>query len=102
MGQVTTSTTIDADISTVFDFVSDYRTATGYSRDLKKWEPVTEVTDDIGAQFDAVLQLGPKGFESRVEIDSRSEPEQFGWSSISGFNHSGRYTFADLGDGRTE
>ena len=57
MGQVTTSTTIDADISTVFDFVSDYRTATGYSRDLKKWEPVTEVTDDIGAQFDAVLHL---------------------------------------------
>lgn len=102
MGQVTTSTTIGADVQTVFDYVSDYRTATGYSRDLKKWEPVTEVTDDIGAQFDAVLQLGPKAFESRVEIDSRSDPEQFGWSSISGFTHSGRYQFADLGDGGTE
>ena len=84
MGQVTTSTTIDADISTVFDYVSDYRTATRYSRDLKKWEPVTDVTDDVGAQFDAVLQLlpqlGPKAFDSRVEIDSRPDPEQFGWT----------------------
>lgn len=102
MGSVTTSTTIDADVTTVFDFVSDYRTATGYSRDLKKWEPVTEVTDDVGAQFDAVLQLGPKGFESRVEIDSRTAPEEFGWSSISGFVHSGRYTFTALDGGRTE
>jgi uncharacterized membrane protein len=103
MGSVTTHTTIDADVSSVFDFVSDYRTAVGYSRDLKKWEPVTEVTDEVGAQFDAVLQLGPKGFESRVEIDSRTEPETFGWSSISGFVHSGRYTFTPTDDGaRTE
>jgi uncharacterized membrane protein len=102
MGTVTTSTTIDADISTVFDYVSDYRNATRYSRDLKKWEPVTEVTDDVGAQFDASLQLGPKSFDSRVEINSRTDPEHFGWASISGFTHSGRYDLADLGDGRTE
>ena len=102
MGSVTTSTTIDADIQVVFDYVTDYRTAVGYSRDLKKWDPVTEVTDDIGAQFDASLQLGPKAFESRVEVDSRSEPDAFGWSSISGFHHSGRYTFAPAGEGRTE
>src|SRR5690349_17661171 len=102
MGSVTTSTTIDAEITSVFDYVSDYRNATRYSRDLKKWEPVTEVTDDIGAQFDAALQLGPKSFDSRVEINSRSDPEHFGWSSISGFIHSGRYDLTDLGDGRTE
>jgi uncharacterized membrane protein len=94
MGQVTVRTTIDAEIGAVFDYVSDYRTATKYSRDLKKWEPVTDVTDDIGAQFDASLQLGPKAFDSRVEVDFRTEPEQFGWSSISGFQHSGRYTFS--------
>jgi uncharacterized membrane protein len=102
MGQVKTSTTIEADISTVFDYVSDYRTAVKYSRDLKKWEPVTDVTDDIGAQFDASLQLGPKAFASRVEINFRQEPEQFGWTSISGFDHSGRYTFTAGGEGRTE
>jgi uncharacterized membrane protein len=102
MGQVTTSTTIDAGISTVFDYVADYRTAVGYSQDLKKWDPVTDVTDDVGAQFDASLQLGPKAFDSRVEIDSRDAPEQFGWSSISGFSHSGRYTFAAKGEGVTE
>ena len=101
MGQVTTSTTIDADISTVFDFVSDYRTATGYSRDLKKWEPVTEVTDDIGAQFDVSLQLGPKAFESRVEVDFRNDPKEFGFSSISGFQHSGRYVFEPAEGGGT-
>ena len=101
MGQIRTSTTIAADIATVFGYVSDYRTATRYSKDLKKWDPVTEVTDDLGAQFDVALQLGPKSFESRVEIDSRSEPEQFGWSSISGFQHSGHYTFAPA-DGGTE
>jgi uncharacterized membrane protein len=102
MGQVTTTTTIEADVSAVFDYVSDYRTATKYSKDLKKWEPVTEVTDDIGAQFDVALQLGPKAFESRVEVDSRTDPEAFGWSSISGFQHSGRYRFAPAGGGRTE
>lgn len=102
MGQVTTSTTIDADIQTVFDYVTDYRTATKYSRDLKKWEPVTEVTDDIGAQFDVSLQLGPKAFDSRVEVDSRDDPKAFGFSSISGFQHSGRYAFAEAGEGRTE
>jgi uncharacterized membrane protein len=102
MGQVTTHTTIDADIQMVFDYVTDYRTATKYSKDLKKWEPVTEVTDDVGAQFDASLQLGPKAFESRVEVDSRNDPEAFGFSSISGFQHAGRYTFAAKGDGQTE
>lgn len=102
MGKVSTNTTIDADISTVFDYVADYRTAVKYSRDLKKWDPVTDVTDDVGAQFDASLQLGPKAFDSRVEIDHRSDPEQFGWSSISGFQHSGRYTFSEAGAGRTE
>ncbi len=102
MGQVTTTTTIEADVQAVFDYVSDYRTATKYSKDLKKWEPVTEVTDDLGAQFDVALQLGPKAFESRVEVDSRNEPETFGWSSISGFQHSGRYSFARAGEGRTE
>lgn len=99
MGQVRTSTSIDADITTVFDYVSDYRNATKYSRDLTRWEPVTEVTDDVGAQFDVGLQLGPKTFESRVEVDSRADPEAFGFSSISGFQHSGRYTFARAGEG---
>lgn len=102
MGQVTTRITIAADIESVFDYVSDYRTATRYSKDLKKWEPVTEVTDDIGAQFDVSLQLGPKAFDSRVEVDSRSDPEAFGWSSISGFTHSGHYTFRAVDDGTTE
>jgi uncharacterized membrane protein len=102
MGQLTTSTTIDADISTVFDYVSDYRTAIKYSKDLKKWEPVTDVTDDVGAQFDVSLQLGPKAFDSRVEINFRQDPEEFGWTSISGFDHSGHYTFSRAGEGRTE
>jgi uncharacterized membrane protein len=102
MGQVTTSTTIEADISTVFDYVSDYRNATKYSKDLKKWVPVTDVTDDVGAQFDASLQLGPKAFDSRVEVNFRQDPEQFGWTSISGFDHSGRYALSAVGEGRTE
>jgi uncharacterized membrane protein len=102
MGSVTVNTTIEADISVVFDYVSDYRNATKYSRDLKKWQPVTDVTDDVGAQFDVSLQLGPKAFDSRVEVDSRQDPEQFGWSSISGFQHSGRYALSSAGEGRTE
>jgi uncharacterized membrane protein len=102
MGQVTTSTTIDAPIQVVFDYVADYRNAVGYSRDLKKWDPVTDVTDDVGAQFDASLQLGPKAFDSRVEIDSRVAPEQFGWHTISGFQHAGRYRFTSAGQSRTE
>ncbi len=102
MGQVTTSTTIDAPIQAVFDYVADYRTAVGYSRDLKKWDPVTDVTDDVGAQFDASLQLGPKAFDSRVEVDSRVDPEQFGWHAISGFQHAGRYHFTSAGDAATD
>lgn len=99
MGQVTTSTTIEAPIQAVFDYVADYRTAVGYSRDLKKWDPVTDVA---GAQFDASPQLGPKAFDSRVEIDSRVDPEQFGWHTIYGFEHAGRYRFTDAGRSRTE
>ncbi|HSP38004.1 MAG TPA: SRPBCC family protein [Frankiaceae bacterium] len=102
MGSVTTSTSIEADIQAVFDYVADYRTAIKYSHDLKKWEPVTDVTDDIGAQFDVTLQLGPKAFDSRVEVNSRTDPEQFGWSSISGFQHSGKYTFSAAAEGRTD
>jgi uncharacterized membrane protein len=97
MGQVTVSITVEADVAAVFDYVADYRTATRYSKDLKKWEPITEVTEDVGARFDVELQLGPKAFASVVEIDSRTAPERFGWSSISGFQHSGRYTFAPAG-----
>jgi uncharacterized membrane protein len=97
MGKVTTTTVIDAPVQTVFDYVSDYRNAKKYAKDLKKWEPVGANTDDIGAQFDAALQLGPKSFESRVEIDDRSDPQSFGWKTLSGFEQAGRYTFETEG-----
>ena len=50
-----------------------------YAEDRDERDLWTEVTDDVGAQFDVGLQLGPKTFESRVEVDSRSDPEAFGF-----------------------
>ena len=94
------SVEIAAPIQEVFAYVDDFTTTKDWMYGLHRIEPVTDQRHGVGATYDGVLKLGVS-LTSRVRC-TRYEPEKvIELSSIKGIKNSQRWTFTDLGEGRT-
>lgn len=101
MGVVRHQAIIDAPRNRVFEYVNDYRNVPDYMDGITSFEPTTDVTEGLGAVFEAELNLGPKVLESTVEVTEWVRDEIIALDSVAGFRADTHWRFADA-DGGTE
>ncbi len=86
-------------LADVFAYVEEWSNATEFTESLVSWQPVSDVVDGVGAQFHAVMRVGPTTQESTLEIVRREQDAEIAWESLSGFEQKGGYVFAAHPDG---
>lgn len=88
---------VDAPRASVFAYVADYRTIPGWFFALRRFEPLTEQTEGVGATFAAELTIGPKTLKSTVQVTEWVENERIRLQSIDGLTTDSTWVFS--GDG---
>jgi uncharacterized membrane protein len=99
MGRITVTESIKAPVSTVFEYVDDYKNTTKYMKDMTKWEPVGSKTHGKGSRFTLSMQVGPLNIDGEVEIDQWVENQAIGWKTKKGFRQDGSWSFTEKGGG---
>jgi uncharacterized membrane protein len=94
------SVEVDAPVATVFAYVDDHTRTQEWMYGLASITPVTEQTNGVGATYDGVMKLGVT-LTSRIRCSLWEQDRALGIESVSGIRNSQRWTFTDLGDGRT-
>ncbi|TCJ28587.1 SRPBCC family protein [Nocardioides jejuensis] len=94
------SVEIDAPVSVVFAYVDDHERTKDWMYGLHEIRPVTEETHGVGATYDGVMKLGVT-LTSRIRCSAWVQDELLEIESVSGIRNTQRWTFTDLGDGRT-
>ena len=97
---VENSVEIAAPVSEVFAYVDDFTKTKDWMYGLHKIDPVTEQTQGVGATYDGVMKLGVS-LTSRIQCTGWEQDRLIEISSISGIKNTQRWTFTDLGSGRT-
>ena len=87
-------------VAEVFAYVDDYTRTKDWMYGLHKIEPVTEVTRGVGATYDGVMRLGVS-LTSRIRCTGWELDRLLEITSIKGVRNTQRWTFTDLGGGRT-
>jgi len=78
---VQAQTTIAASADSIFECLSDYQRAGVFIDGLEELTPTGTKTDGEGAQFDAVLKVGPRTLRSTIEIAALEPGRSITWSS---------------------
>jgi uncharacterized membrane protein len=94
MGEMRSSTYIDAPPETVFDFVDEWRNATRYLHRLVKWEPVDhDAHMGVGTVFRVGIQAGPTRLDGKLEVTDYERPSRISIRSVDGPRVIGGWTF---------
>ncbi len=99
MGHITVTEKVAAPVEAVFAYVDDHRNTTKYMKDLTKWEPAGPITHGKGAKFAVAMKAGPLTLSSIVDITIWTENRAIGWTSREGFKQTGKWSFAEAGEG---
>lgn len=91
---------IAAPPSVVFAYVDDYTTTQDWMYGLHAIVPVGEQTSGLGAAFDGVMKVGVR-LTSRIVCTAWEADRLIEFESVKGIRNTQRWTFTDLGDGRT-
>jgi uncharacterized membrane protein len=94
------SVEIAAPVDEVFAYVDDYTKTKDWMYGLDTMEPVSEQTSGVGATYDGVMKLGVS-LTSRIRCTAWEMERLIEITSIKGIKNTQRWTFTDLGDGRT-
>lgn len=94
------SVEIDAPVSKVFAYVDDFSTTKDWMYGLSRIDPVTERLRGVGAEYDGVMKVGVS-LKSRIRCTAWEQDRLIELTSVKGIHNTQRWTFADLGDGRT-
>lgn len=94
------SVEVDAPLSQVFAYVDDFATTKDWMYGLSKIDPVGEQLRGVGAEYDGVMKVGVP-LKSRIRCTDWVENELIEISSVKGIKNTQRWTFTDLGEGRT-
>lgn len=97
---VENSVEIEAPVAEVFAYVDDHTLTKDWMYGLHKIEPVSDQTHGVGATYDGVMKLGVP-LTSRIQCTGWERDRLIEISSISGIKNTQRWTFTDLGSGRT-
>lgn len=95
------SSTANAPVSLMFDYMDDYRTVPRWMFGLSRMEPVGEQTSGVGAVFDGAMKLGPKTLHSTVEVTRWERDKVIGMKSVKGFVNWSTWQFDPVDDERT-
>jgi len=99
-GIVQASVDIAAPVAEVFAYVDDFRNTRDWMYGLHSIEPVGEQLSGVGATYEGTMRLGVP-LTSRVTCTGYEPDRLLEISSVSGIRNTQRWTFTDLGDGRT-
>lgn len=94
------SVEIGRPVAEVFAYVDDFTRTKDWMYGLAKIEPVTEQTRGVGATYDGVMKLGVS-LTSRIQCTGYEVNRLLEITSVKGIKNTQRWTFTDLGDGRT-
>lgn len=94
------SVEIAAPVSTVFAYVDDFATTKDWMYGLTRLEPVTELRQGVGAQYDGVMKVGVP-LKARIECTAWERDRLVELTSVKGVETTQRWTFTDLGGDRT-
>lgn len=94
------SVEIDAPVSEVFAYVDDFHHTREWMYGLHSIEPVGEQLSGVGATYDGTMKLG-LALTSRITCTGYERDRLLEIRSISGIKNTQRWTFTDLGNGRT-
>ncbi|WGX97991.1 SRPBCC family protein [Nocardioides sp. L-11A] len=94
------SVEIAAPVGTVFAYVDDVTTTKDWMYGLSRIEPVTEQLRGVGAQYDGVMKVGVP-LKARIVCTAWEQDRLLELTSVKGIETTQRWTFTDLGDGRT-
>jgi carbon monoxide dehydrogenase subunit G len=91
---VQAQTTIAASPEVLFECLSDYQRAEVFIEGLQELTPTGPKTQGEGAQFDAVLKVGPSTLRSTIEIAEVERDRSITWSSAGEDGQSLRFDLA--------
>lgn len=102
MGLIQISAVAQTPIDVAFAFVDDYRNVPVWMFGVTKFEPVGAQTQGLGAEFDAVLQLGPKALKSKIRCTEWEQDAVITLTSYEGMSNSSTWRFRAVDETRTE
>lgn len=100
MSVVEHSVEIDTPIEEVFAYVDDFTVTKDWMYGLHKMDLVSGHASGVGATYDGVMKLGVS-LTSRIQCTGWEQDRLIELSSIKGIKNTQRWTFTELGEGRT-
>jgi len=97
---VEASVEIAAPVADVFAYVDDFGNTKDWMYGLHEIEPVGDQLHGVGATYDGVMKLGVS-LTSRIQCSAYESDRLIEITSIKGIRNTQRWTFSDLGEGRT-
>ncbi|MGH3433508.1 MAG: SRPBCC family protein [Thermocrispum sp.] len=95
------TSTANAPVSLMFEYMDDYRMVPKWMFGLSRMEPLSEQTSGVGAVYDGSMKLGPKTLHSTVEVTRWERDEAIAMSSVKGFVNRSTWVFEAVDDEHT-
>ncbi|MDH6280101.1 SRPBCC family protein [Prescottella agglutinans] len=89
-------------VDLAFAHIDDYRNVPDWMFGITRFDPIGNLDQGLGAQYDAAMQIGLKTMKSTVEITEWEQDRIITLSSVAGFGNRSSWMFAPVGDDRTE
>jgi uncharacterized membrane protein len=90
-----------APIEDVWSIVTDPERVLGYMSGVTRWELAGDVRTGLGARYRILLRVGAAEVGGLIEVVEFDEPCDFAWTSVTGFDHRGRWRLREAPAGRT-
>ena len=102
MARIRVSTTIEAPLDTVWEYVRRIDSHTEWMADAESISFQGAQTEGVGTAFECLTKIGPIRLNDAMVITEWAEKEAIGVRHIGLVTGEGRFTLAPAGTGRTE
>lgn len=102
MGLIHITAVAQVPVGVAFAFVDDYRNVPDWMFGVTKFDPIGAPQSGLGAEFDAVMQLGPKAMKSKIRCTEWAQDEVITLKSYEGMSNSSSWRFRAIDVERTE
>jgi uncharacterized membrane protein len=92
---------LPAPIEDVWSIVTDPERVLNYMSGVTRWEVAGEHRSGLGARYRMLFRIGAAEVGGLIEVVEFDEPGDFAWTSVTGFDHRGRWRLRPAPGGRT-
>lgn len=96
------TSTANAPVAVMFEYMDDYRTVPKWMFGMSKLEPIGDKERGLGAVLEGSMKLGPKTLHSTVEVTQWEQNKVLAMKSIKGFVNRSTWHFTPVDDETTE